>query len=148
MKGMQDVIGGRLRMVAVTVMVVMLAVAAVVPAFAGQIGGIDVFAGVPVDPGFPEGVLVHGNSVFVSGPARFGTAGTGPSAIQVYNRKSGALTQTIYVSGESLAAEHALSNIAVDGAGQIYALSTQLGLIRFVKHRAGLRAAVIRRSGA
>ena len=137
MKGMECVIGGRLRMVAVTVMVVMLAVAAVVPAFAGQIGGIDLFAGVPLDPGFPEGVLVHGNSVFVSGPARFGTAGTGPSAIQVYNRKSGALTQTIYVSGESLAAEHALSNIAVDGAGRIYALSTQLGLIRFVKQGQG-----------
>ena len=74
---------------------------------------------------FPEGVLVHGSQVFVSGPARFGTAGTGPSAIQNYNRKSGALVQTITVVGEALEYEHALSNMAVDASGRIYALSTQ-----------------------
>jgi len=84
-------------------------------------------------PGFPEGIAVHGNHVYVSGPARFGTAGTGPSAIQVYDRKTGALEKTIYVQGEALAFEHAVSNIAVDALGRIYALSTQLGLIRFTK---------------
>jgi sugar lactone lactonase YvrE len=99
------------------------------PAF----GTITTFAPVPAVPGFPEGVVVHGNSVFVSGPARFGTAGSGPSAIHVYNRKTGQLEQTIVVQGEALAFEHALSNIAVDGQGRIYALSTQLGLIRFTK---------------
>ncbi len=31
-------------------------------------------ASVPADPGFPEGVAVDGDKVFVSGPARFGTA--------------------------------------------------------------------------
>lgn len=123
---------GRRRLVAaLLIVVVVLAVAG--PAFAAQYGAITTFALVPAMPGFPEGVAVHGNRVFVSGPARFGTAGTGPSAIQVYDRKSGALVQTIYVSGEALAFEHALSNIAVDSAGRIYALSTQLGLIRFVK---------------
>ena len=99
------------------------------PAF----GTITLFAPVPAAPGFPEGVAVHGNSVFVSGPARFGTAGTGPSAIQVYNRITGQLQQTIEVQGEALAFEHALSNIAIDSQGRIYALSTQLGLIRFTK---------------
>ena len=99
------------------------------PAF----GTITKFAGVPAVPGFPEGVAVHGSSVFVSGPARFGTAGTGPSAIHVYDRKSGDLDQTIVVQGEALAFEHALSNIAFDGQGRLYALSTQLGLIRFTK---------------
>lgn len=77
---------------------------------------------------------MHGNRVFVSGPARFGTAGTGPSAIQVFDRKSGASITTIYVTGEDLSQEHALSNIALDSDGRIYALSTQLGLIRFTKH--------------
>jgi len=95
--------------------------------------GIRTFASVPVIPGFPEGIAVHGGNVFVSGPARFGTAGTGPSAIQVYDRKTGALETTIYVTGEALAFEHAVSNIALDGDGRIYALSTQLGLIRFSK---------------
>jgi sugar lactone lactonase YvrE len=99
------------------------------PAF----GTITKFATVPAMPGYPEGVAVHGNSVFVSGPARFGTSGTGPSAIQAYNRKTGQLEQTIVVQGEALAFEHALSNIAIDGQGRIYALSTQLGLIRFTK---------------
>jgi sugar lactone lactonase YvrE len=96
-------------------------------------GTITKFASVPATPGFPEGVAVHGNSVFVSGPARFGTAGTGPSAIQVYNRHTEQLEQTIVVQGEALAFEHALSNIAIDSQGRIYALSTQLGLIRFTK---------------
>jgi sugar lactone lactonase YvrE len=99
------------------------------PAF----GTITKFASVPAVPGYPEGVAVYGNSVFVSGPARFGTAGTGPSAIQVYNRKTGQLEKTIVVQGEALGFEHALSNIAVDGDGRIYALSTQLGLLRFKK---------------
>lgn len=97
-------------------------------------GPIQVFAGVPATPGFPEGVAVHGNEVFVSGPARFGTAGTGPSALQVYDRKTGDHLATVEVQGEALAFEHALSNIAIDGDGRIYGLSTQLGLIRFTKH--------------
>src|ERR1044071_5812053 len=100
-------------------------------------GQITTFATVPPVPGFPEGVAVHGNRVFASGPARFGTAGTGPSAIQVYDRNTGALVQTISVAGEALAFEHAVSNIAIDGDGRIYALSTQLGLIRFTKQGQG-----------
>ena len=40
------------------------------PAF----GTISVFAPVPATPGFSEGVAVHGNSVFVSGPARLSTS--------------------------------------------------------------------------
>ena len=91
------------------------------------------YATVPAIPGFPEGVAVHGNRIFVSGPARFGTAGTGPSAIQVYNRNTAEWIQTIEVTGEDLSQEHALSNVAVDAEGRIYALSTQLGLIRFQK---------------
>jgi sugar lactone lactonase YvrE len=98
---------------------------------------IETFASVPAVPGFPEGIAVNGNRVYVSGPARFGTAGTGPSAIQVYNRKTGTLDATISVAGEALAFEHALSNIAVDRDGRIYALSTQLGLIRFTKQSSG-----------
>lgn len=98
---------------------------------------IETFASVPAVPGFPEGIAVNGHRVYVSGPARFGTAGTGPSAIQVYDRKTGTLDATISVAGEALAFEHALSNIAVDGDGRIYALSTQLGLIRFTKQGSG-----------
>ena len=140
MFGSLGFVGWRLRAAAVALMVMVLAMAGLGPVQAaqteghhGDIGEIETFATVPVDPGFPEGVVVHGNRVFVSGPARFGTAGTGPSAIQVYDRKNGALKQTILVTGEALAFEHALSNMAVDASGRLYALSTQLGLIRFRK---------------
>ena len=126
-------VGRRLRAAVVLLAVLALGLAGFGAAQASQIGDIDTFASVPATPGFPEGIVVHGNSVFVSGPARFGTAGTGPSAIQVFNRKTGSLEQTISVAGEALAFEHAVSNIAVDRAGRLYALSTQLGLLRFTK---------------
>ena len=116
-------------MVALSVLLATSGLAKAAPAF----GTITTFALVPATPGFPEGVAVHGNSVFVSGPARFGTAGTGPSAIHIYDRNTGVLEQTISVQGEALAFEHAVSNMAIDGQGRIYALSTQLGLIRFTK---------------
>ncbi|MFO0816630.1 MAG: hypothetical protein U1A77_01735 [Pirellulales bacterium] len=102
-----------------------------------QFGDISIFSMAPADPGFPEGIAIHGNRVFVSGPARFGTAGTGPSKIHVYRRSSGALESSIVVQGEALAFEHALSNVAVDKQGRVYALSTQLGLLRFKKHGGG-----------
>lgn len=103
----------------------------------GPFGSIATFAVVPAVPGFPEGVAIDGNRVFVSGPARFGTAGTGPSAVQVYDRKSGALVATVPVAGEALAFEHALSNLAVDCDGRLYVISTQLGLIRFTRQGQG-----------
>lgn len=98
-----------------------------------QADGLKVFANVPANPGTPEGIALHGNRVYVSGPARFGTAGTGPSAIHVYKRNNGDLITTIFVTGEALQFEHALSNIVVDGDGRVYALSTQLGVLRFTK---------------
>src|SRR5262249_33949009 len=42
-------------------------------------GEIETFANVPATPGFPEGISVDGNRVYVSGPATAGTGGTGPS---------------------------------------------------------------------
>lgn len=96
-------------------------------------GQIKTFATFPASPRFPEGIAVDGNRVFVSGPATFGTAGQGPSKIFVYDRDSKVLKRTITVAGEALGAEHALSCIAVDGQGRVYALSTQLGLLRFTK---------------
>ncbi|WP_437332403.1 SMP-30/gluconolactonase/LRE family protein [Sorangium sp. So ce394] len=102
-------------------------------AMAAWHGEIKPFATFPTPPGFPEGIAVDGNRVFVSGPATFGTAGSGPSKIVVYDRDSKILKSTITVAGEALDAEHALSCIAVDGPGRVYALSTQLGLLRFRK---------------
>ena len=126
-------VGRRLRAAIMLVVVIAIGLAGSMLAQASDIGDIDVLALVPATPGSPEGVVAHGSSVFVSGPARFGTAGTGPSAIQVFDRRTGTLKQTILVTGENLAFEHALSNMAWGGAGRLFALSTQLGLIYFTK---------------
>lgn len=80
--------------------------------------------------GFPEGVVIDGNRVYVSGPATFGTAGKGPSVVTVLKRGNGDLIEEIAIQGEDLSQEHALSGITVDGDGAVYALSTQLGVIR------------------
>lgn len=111
------------------------------PARAAQFGDIETFASVPATPGFPEGISVDGNRVYVSGPATAGTANTGPSKVFVYDRKTGALDTEVVVSGENLAFEHALSCNAVDADGRLYVLTAQLfappfaqlGMLRFTK---------------
>ena len=84
--------------------------------------------------GFPEGVVVDGNRVYVAGPATFGTAGKGPSVVTVLKRSNGDLITEIPIEGEFTEFEHALSGITADGDGNIYALSTQLGVVRIERH--------------
>src|SRR5215216_2323276 len=93
-------------------------------------GDAQVLATFPAAPGFPEGIAVKGNKVYVSGPARFGTAGTGPSTVVAYNRDTGATEATYTTQGEALAFEHANSCIAFDGQGRLYVLNIQLGMYR------------------
>ncbi len=93
-------------------------------------GDVKVLATFPTPPGFPEGIAVKGNKVYVSGPARFGTAGTGPSTVVAFNRATGALEATYTTQGEALQFEHANSCIAFDGQGRLYVLNTQLGMYR------------------
>jgi sugar lactone lactonase YvrE len=93
-------------------------------------GDVQVLATFPTPPGFPEGIAVKGNKVYVSGPARFGTAGTGPSTVVAFNRDTGALEATYETQGEALAFEHANSCIAFDGNGKLYVLNLQLGMYR------------------
>lgn len=80
--------------------------------------------------GFPEGVVVDGSRVYVAGPATFGTAGKGPSVVTVLKLGNGKLEAEIPIQGEATEFEHALSGITADGRGGIYALSTQLGVVR------------------
>jgi hypothetical protein len=91
-------------------------------------GDTQAFAALPY--AFPEGVVVSGHTAYVSGPATFGTAGQGPSYIHAFDTATGARVTTISVAGEDLTQEHALSCITTDGLGRLYALSTQLGVVR------------------
>lgn len=85
--------------------------------------------------GFPEGIAVVDDRVYVAGPATFGTAGKGPSVVTVLDRASGQLETEIPIAGEDTTQEHALSGVAVDGGDNVYVLSTQLGVIRIERHK-------------
>ena len=93
-------------------------------------GDAQVLAPVPTPPGFPEGIAVFGNLVWVAGPATFGTAGGPPSQVLLYHAGTGKLLKSFETVGEDLSEEHANSSIAVDRAGRVYVLNTQLGIYR------------------
>ncbi|MCP5108850.1 MAG: hypothetical protein GY950_36035 [bacterium] len=98
-----------------------------------ETGDGEVFAQLPEAPGFPEAIAIAQGKLYVTTPATFGTAGTGPSKIFVYRLGSGDLVDTIVIQGEDLALEHALSGIAVDRKNRVYVINTQLGILRISK---------------
>lgn len=102
-----------------------------------EVGSGDVLAVVPDVPGYPEALVVDRGSVFVTTPARFGTAGSGPSEVLSFQRSTGVLQEHIVITGEVLTAEHGLSGLAVDQQGDLYALSTQLGVLRLARSGGG-----------
>lgn len=97
-------------------------------------GSLETLASVSATPGFPEGIAIDQQRVFVSGPAVFGTAGTGPSVVNVFHKNTGALLDTIEIQGEDLSQEHALVGMAMGDDHALYALSTQLGVVRIQRH--------------
>jgi sugar lactone lactonase YvrE len=117
-----------------TLFPILLLALAVVPAAVADtprpFGDTRVLAPVPTPPGFPESVTVHGNKVFVSTQAHFGTAGAGPSAVYAYDLRTGARVRDYVIQGEDLSQEHGLSQEAFDDDGRLYVTSTQLGVIR------------------
>ena len=93
-------------------------------------GDVRTLAPFPVPPGSPEGIAVKGNKAYVSGPARFGTAGQPPSIVVVYDTRTGEKLETIQIQGEDLSQEHANSCVAFDGQGRLYVVNTQRGIVR------------------
>jgi sugar lactone lactonase YvrE len=102
---------------------------------AAQFGDVSVFAQVPTQgllTGFPEGIAVRGDRVYVAGPATLGTSlNNQPSKVYEFDLADGALLRTIDVQGETVfGAEHANACVAFDGDGRLYVLNTQLGTLR------------------
>jgi sugar lactone lactonase YvrE len=93
-------------------------------------GDVQVLATVPTPPGFPEGIAVRGNKVYVAGPASFDTAGTPPSKVFAFNTDTGELERTYTIVGEQTQFPHANSCIAFDGEGRLYVVNLQLGIVR------------------
>jgi sugar lactone lactonase YvrE len=94
------------------------------------VGETRILAQVPTPPGYPEGIAVRGRTVYVAGPATFGTTGKGPSAVFAFDIQDGHQVGRYDVVGEKVLAEHANSSIAFDGLGRLYVLNTQLGIYR------------------
>jgi sugar lactone lactonase YvrE len=96
-----------------------------------------VFAQLAPSPGYPEGIVIVGDDVFVTGPATFGTAGLPASQVLVFDKSTGAAKPSIPIAGEDTSVEHALSCVASDASGRLYVLSTQLGVVRLSPSASG-----------
>ncbi len=93
------------------------------------LGDSQVFARVPTPPGFPEGIAVHEDRVYVCGPAVFGNFQ--PSAVLAYDLDTGALVQTYPIQNQNFAFQHALAGCAFGKHDMLYVVDTQQGIIRF-----------------
>ena len=93
-------------------------------------GDVKILATVPTPPGFPEGIAVNGDKVYVAGPASFETAGTPASKVFAYDASTGKLLRTYEIQGEQTQFPHANSCIAFDGEGRLYVVNLQLGIVR------------------
>jgi sugar lactone lactonase YvrE len=90
-------------------------------------GDSRVVAAVPY-PGYPEGIVVEGGKIYVSGPAAFGIPD--PSTIHVYDLKTGAFEKDIAITGQPEQAPRALSCITSDHKGNLYVLDIARGVIK------------------
>lgn len=93
-------------------------------------GDVQTLATVPFPPGFPEGIAVNGDKVYVAGPASFDTAGTPASKVFSYDIKTGELLRTYEIQGEFTQFPHANSCIAFDNDARLYVVNLQLGIVR------------------
>lgn len=102
--------------------------AATLHAAHGTLGYSSLVAKVPF-PGYPEGIVVHGDMIYVSGPAAFGVPGNFvPSKIFGFNKNTGALEKTITIQNQP-GPLNALSCIAADDTN-LYVLDESLGVVR------------------
>jgi hypothetical protein len=74
---------------------------------------------VPTPPGFPEGIAVQDNRVYVAGPATFGTTGKPASRVVAFSTLTGAQVASYATKDENPLEEHANSSIAFDGSGRL-----------------------------
>jgi sugar lactone lactonase YvrE len=97
--------------------------------FSHTLGDSNIFAPFPASPGFPEGIAIEGDKVYVSGPAAFGNFA--PSKVVVYDLNTGVITEEITIQGQNPMLPHALSGIAFGKKDILYVIDTQQGIIRF-----------------
>ncbi|MBI2689550.1 MAG: SMP-30/gluconolactonase/LRE family protein [Acidobacteria bacterium] len=99
------------------------------PAFAGRpAGDSEVFAPVPA-PGYPEGIAVRGNSVYVLGPAAFGFS-TAPTVVE-YRLATGEIVNQYPITFSNPYIPYRAGGcIAFGPDGKLYAIEPFVGIIR------------------
>jgi sugar lactone lactonase YvrE len=107
----------------------LLTLGLVTPLVSGQtLGQSKVVAPVPL--GFPEGIAVHGNQFFVSGPAVMG-APLGSAYVQSYDTRTGALDTTYPITITNPSAGTSVAAGATFGpTGKLYVVEPFVGVIR------------------
>ncbi|HAG81221.1 MAG TPA: hypothetical protein DCL61_08620 [Cyanobacteria bacterium UBA12227] len=103
---------------------------------AATLGDSTVFTKIPTPPGFPEGIAVSGDRVYVCGPATFGNFQQ--SSVLAYSL-SGTLVQQYPIQNQNLAQPHALAGCTFNEKDILYAVDTQQGIIRFNVNQLGMQ---------
>lgn len=98
------------------------------------LGDSRVVARMPAAPGYPEGIVVQGSTVYIATAARFGTSVVppkGPPEVQAFDTKTGEVRARFAIADQDPNRDHGTSGLAFDAAGRLYVLDTQWGIVRF-----------------
>jgi DNA-binding beta-propeller fold protein YncE len=91
------------------------------------LGTSKVIAHVPA-PGFPEGIAVKGNKMYVASPAQNGHKGA--AHVFAFDINSGALLRDYPIPASDPITDHGLVGVALDGSGRLYVADIQRGIVR------------------
>ena len=78
--------------------------------------------------GFPEGLAISGNRMYVSSPAQ--NAQTGPAQIFVFDTATGAYVMKYDIPATDPITDHGLVGIALDGSGHLYVADIPRGIVQ------------------
>ena len=79
-------------------------------------------------PGFPEGIVVVGNRMYVATPAQNGQKG--PAHVFAYDANTGALVRDYVIPAKDPIADHGLVGLALDGSNHLYVADIQWGVVQ------------------
>jgi sugar lactone lactonase YvrE len=91
------------------------------------LGSSQLIAKVPA-PGYPEGIVLNGDTFYVAGPAAFGPVNAEPSRIFGFDKNTGALVKTIVMQNQG--ALKALSCITADDNDNLYVIDESQGIVK------------------
>lgn len=103
---------------------------------AATLGDSQVFTEVPTPPGYPEGIAVNDDRVYVIGPDS-AEGNFQPSRVLAYDINSGTLVQEYPIQNQDFSRSHLLRSGTFNEKNFLYAVDTQQGIIRFDINKQG-----------